>query len=145
ERTLFDELTRTDPLANDDTEKVNQEDQEVFDQPFSTWHRENENSDRKQNFLQFELYVGTKTEILGGGARETEVGVQALANIQGVAQQSEQNDVSDTGALQKQETMGNEAAGGALYGRETMYAVAKTKEASTATETEEEAYRKTVE
>src|SRR5699024_12013067 len=77
------------PLANDDTEKVNQEDQEVFDQPFSTWHRENKNSDRKQNFLQFELDVGTKTEILGGGARETEEGDQALANIQGDSQQSE--------------------------------------------------------
>lgn len=145
ERTLFDELTRTDPLANDDTEKVNQEDQEVFDQPFSTWHRENENSDRKQNFLQFELDVGTKTEILGGGARETEEGDQALANIQGDSQQSEQNDFSETGALQKQESKGSESAGGALYGRENKYAVAKIKEASTPTETEKEAYRKTVE
>src|SRR5699024_824325 len=101
-RTLFDELKLTNSLVYDATEKVNQEDQEVFDQPFSTWHRENENSDRKQNFLQFELDVGTKTEILGGGARETEEGDQDLANIQGDSQQSEQNDFSETGALQKQ-------------------------------------------
>src|SRR5699024_715810 len=92
------------------------------------------NSDRKQNFLQFELDVGTKTEILGGGARETEEGDQDLANIQGDSQQSEQNDFSETGALQKQESKGNESAGGALYGRENKYAVAKIKEASTPTE-----------
>src|SRR5699024_7894950 len=62
--TLFDELTRTDPLANSETEDVDEENHTVFDQPFSTWHRENENHDRKQNFLQFELDVGTKTSIL---------------------------------------------------------------------------------
>src|SRR5699024_2392432 len=62
ERTLFDELTRTDPLANDDTEKLKQEDQEVFDQPFSTWHRENENTDAKPYFLKLELHQGTKTK-----------------------------------------------------------------------------------
>src|SRR5699024_10247921 len=77
--------------------------------------------------------------------RETEEGDQALANIQGDSQQSEQNDFSETGALQKQESKGSESAGGALYGRENKYAVAKIKEASTPTETEKEAYRKTVE
>src|SRR5699024_11440255 len=102
ESAVLEDLTRTEPLSKDETEKVNQENQEVCDQPISTWHRENENSDRKQNFLQFELDVGTKTEILGGGARETEEGDQALANIQGDSQQSEQNDFSETGALQKQ-------------------------------------------
>src|SRR5699024_12291538 len=96
-------------------------------QPFSTWHRENENSDRKHNFLQFELDVGTKTEILGGGARETEEGDQDLANIQGDSQQSEQNDFSETGALQKKESKGNEAAGGAVDEQENKYGGAKIK------------------
>src|SRR5699024_2377373 len=122
-----------DPLANDDTEKVNQEDQEVFDQPFSTWHRENENSDRKQNFLQFELDVGTKTEILGGGARETEEGDQALANIQGDSQQSEQNDFSETSVFEKEEYKGSQCFVGSLNGRDNKFTVDKIKETSTPT------------
>src|SRR5699024_3601190 len=63
--TLFDELTRTDELANEDMEDVDDENNEYIDEQFSTWHRENENSDRKQTFLQFELDVGTKTNKIG--------------------------------------------------------------------------------
>src|SRR5690606_19513015 len=100
--TLFDELTRTDPLGNFDSEEVDQDESEYFDQEFSTWHRENKNENRKQNFLQFELEVGTKTSILGGGARETEDGDQAMASIQGASGQSKQNDYSDMEALEKE-------------------------------------------
>src|SRR5699024_7741111 len=81
--TLFDELTRTDEQANKDMEDVDEENNEYIDDQFSTWHRENENSDRKQTFLRFELDVGTKTNIMGGGARETEEGDQAMGTIQG--------------------------------------------------------------
>ncbi|WP_042142027.1 nitric oxide reductase activation protein NorD [Paucisalibacillus sp. EB02] len=102
--TLFDELTRTDPLANCDFEMVDQDESEYFDQEFSTWHRENKNENRKQNFLQFELEQGTKTSILGGGARETEDGDQAMASIQGASSQSKQNDYSEMEALEKEET-----------------------------------------
>src|SRR5699024_2643043 len=70
--TLFDELTRTDPLTNDDVEEVDKEKNEYIDETFSTWHRENKNEDRKQTFLQFDLEQGTKTDLLGGGTRETE-------------------------------------------------------------------------
>src|SRR5699024_11269554 len=52
---------------------------------------------------------------------------------------------TEKGGLQKQESKGNETADEALYGRENKYADAKIKEASTPTETEKEAYRKTVE
>src|SRR5699024_12418822 len=45
----------------------------------------------------------------------------------------------------KQESKSNEFAGGSIYGQENKYAVANIKEASTPTETEKEAYRKTVE
>lgn len=102
--TLFDELTRTDPLVNCDFEEIDQDESEYFDQEFSTWHRENKNDNRKQNFLQFELEQGTKTSILGGGARETEDGDQAMASIQGASAQSKQNDYSEMEALEKEET-----------------------------------------
>src|SRR5690606_900647 len=105
--TLFDELTRTDPLTNCDFEEVDQDESEYFDQEFSTWHRENKNENRKQNFLQFELGQGTKTSILGGGARETEDGDQAMASIQGASGQSKQNDYSEMEALEKEETSRN--------------------------------------
>lgn len=102
--TLFDELTRTDELANEDVEEVDEDKNEYIDEEFSTWHRENENSDRKQTFLQFELDVGTKTSIKGGGARETEDGDQAMATVQGASGQSKNNDYSDLDTLDKEES-----------------------------------------
>src|SRR5699024_2612614 len=106
--TLFDELTRTDELGNQDTEDVDEENNEYFDQSFSSWHRENQNSDRKQNFLQFELDVGTKTNIRGGAARETEDADQAMGSVQGASGQSSQNDYSDVESLDKQENKQSE-------------------------------------
>ncbi|GGA88794.1 vWA domain-containing protein [Ornithinibacillus halotolerans] len=99
--TLFDELTRTDPLANKDMQDFDKDKSEYFDQEFSTWHRENKNENRRQNFLQFELEQGTNTSMLGGGARETEEGDQAVASIQGASGQSKQNDYSKMEALEK--------------------------------------------
>lgn len=138
--TLFDELTRTDPLANKDMEDVDEENQEYFDQPFSTWHRENENSERKQNFLQFELDVGTKTNIMGGDARETEDGDQAMGSVQGTSGKSKQNDYSETEDLDKQEASDKEASGGSAYGDENKHAVAIHKQATRPTDAEEETY-----
>ncbi len=44
---------------------------------FSTWHRENKNNEN-ENFLRFELESGTKTNMMGDTARESEDGDQAL-------------------------------------------------------------------
>ncbi|WP_085991573.1 vWA domain-containing protein [Oceanobacillus senegalensis] len=103
ENTLFDELTRTDELKNDDKEEVDEDNNEYIDERFSSWHRENQNSDRKQTFLQFELEVGTKTNIMGGGARETEDADQAMGTIQGASGKSKNNDFSELESLDKQE------------------------------------------
>ncbi|WP_047984761.1 vWA domain-containing protein [Ornithinibacillus californiensis] len=138
--TLFDELTRTDPLANDDFEEVDQEESEYFDQEFSTWHRENKNENRKQNFLQFELEQGTKTSILGGGARETEEGDQALVSIQGASSQSKQNDYSDTEALEKEETA-TQGGKSDEFGEENRDAVQLDKEAHPPTAEDMETYQ----
>lgn len=138
--TLFDELTRTDPLENDDQEDADQDDSEYIDEEFPTWHRENQNSDRKQTFLQFELESGTKTSIKGGGARETEEGDQAMAAIQGASGQSDKNDYSDVDSLEKQGTTEEPQASGVGYGEENQHAVAIDKYAATPTTEEERAY-----
>ncbi|WP_106494552.1 vWA domain-containing protein [Lentibacillus sp. Marseille-P4043] len=142
--TLFDELTRTDELANDDVEEVNEENSEYFDQPFSTWHRENQNSDRKQNFLQFELEVGTKTNIRGGAARETEDADQAMGSVQGTSGKSKQNDYSDLESLEKQEDKQGKDTSGSIYGVENKYAVAIEKNAKMPSEADMELYRQYV-
>jgi len=127
---LFDELTRTDPLANDDKEDVRDQD-EFIDQRFSTWHRENKNEDRKQLFLQFELEQGTKTSIMGGGARETEEGDQAMASIQGTSGESKQKDYSKQNTLSKKEESQSKQGSESEYGEENKDAVILTKKAET--------------
>jgi len=121
--TLFDELTRTDPLTNDDLEKIDKEKSEYIDETFSTWHRENKNEDRKQTFLQFDLEQGTKTDLLGGGTRETEEGDQAMASIQGASGESEQKDYSKLDTLEKEEAKQAGDPSGNLYDEENKYAV----------------------
>ncbi|QKY70089.1 nitric oxide reductase activation protein NorD [Lentibacillus sp. CBA3610] len=142
EKNAFDELTRTDPLANDSLEEdVSDEKSETFEQQFSTWHGENENADRNQNFMQFELEQGTRSSLMGEGARETEEGDQATAAIQGSSGKSEQNDYSVMEAMAKRQAgQDNEASGGA-YGRENQYAVKEIKNAETPSDADEELYR----
>ncbi len=140
ENTLFDELTRTDPLANEDREDVNEEDSEYIDERFSTWHRENENQNRKQTFLQFELDAGTKTNIMGGGARETEDGDQAEGSIQGAAGKSDKNDYSAREALQKQEANHKDPSGENGYADDNQDAVAIDKEAAAPATADEQLY-----
>jgi nitric oxide reductase activation protein len=141
--TLFDELTRTDELVNDDVEEVNKEESESFDQKFSSWHRESRNENRKQNFLQFELEQGTKSTMLGGGARETEDADQALASIQGSSGESKEQDYSKLEVLEKQDE-NRSALSEYVYGEENAGAVKKFKIARTPTREEEEQYQQFV-
>ncbi|WP_077325601.1 vWA domain-containing protein [Virgibacillus siamensis] len=140
QNTLFDELTRTDPLENNTREDADQEDSEYIDETFPTWHRENQNSDRKQTFLQFELESGTKTSIKGGSARETEDGDQAMAEIQGSSGKSEKNDFPDTESLDKENTTEERGTNGSGYGEDNQYAVAIDKYATVPTPEENQAY-----
>ncbi|MEJ8767565.1 VWA domain-containing protein [Oceanobacillus sp. HCA-5259] len=142
--TLFDELTRTDELANDDVEDVNKEESEYFDETFSTWHRESENEDRKQNFLQFELEQGAKSSMLGGGVRETEDADQALASIQGAAGESKQNDYSKMEALDEQSAQDEKQGNESVYGEENTDAVKIVKEAEVPSPEDQELYREYV-
>lgn len=138
--TLFDELTRTDPLANEDIQKVDKDKSEYIDETFSTWHRENKNEDRKQTFLQFDLEQGTKTDLLGGGTRETEEGDQAMASIQGASGESEQKDYSQLDTLEKKESKQAGHQSDSPYGDENKHAVAITKNATPPSPIEERNY-----
>lgn len=121
--TLFDELTRNEELANCDMENVDKENGETIDEKFSTWHRENENSNRKQTFLQFELESGTKTSLMGEGVRESEDADQALANVQGHSGESKKNDYSNSETLNKQDHRKKESSKTYQFGEENKYAV----------------------
>lgn len=77
---------RVEDLANDDTQLIDDdENKNKMDESFSTWHRENKNNEN-ENFLRFELESGTKTNMMGDTARESEDGDQALGSVQGTSQ-----------------------------------------------------------
>ncbi|MFD1038395.1 vWA domain-containing protein [Virgibacillus byunsanensis] len=142
--TMFDELTRTDELVDDFKENIDEENNEYMDEQFSSWHTENQNSDRKQNFLQFELEAGTKTNMMGGGTRETEDADQAMGTIQGASGESDQNDYSEVKSLQKQSTNQGKQTNEAAYGEENKDAVAIVKKAESPTQEDELAYNHAV-
>ncbi|MBP2258717.1 vWA domain-containing protein [Virgibacillus alimentarius] len=139
ENTLFDELTRTDKLANEDKEEIDEDNNEYMDQRFSTWHRENQNSDRKQNFLQFEMEVGTKTNLMGGGTRETDDADQAMGTVQGASGKSDKNDYSELESLER-ETNKDASKGDSPYGEENKDAIAIRKEAHPPSKADKEVY-----
>ncbi len=70
---------RQDPLANDDERE--EKENEQFDEQFSTWHRESEET--RGTFMQFNLDQGAKTPMTGNTAREGDEGDAALASVQG--------------------------------------------------------------
>ncbi|OLN22557.1 hypothetical protein BTO30_09240 [Domibacillus antri] len=70
---------RQDPLENDD--EKDEKDNEQFDEQFSTWHRESEET--RGTFMQFDLERGAKTPMMGNTAREGDEGDAALASVQG--------------------------------------------------------------
>ena len=117
EQTLFDELTRTDDVANDDVAKMDPEKSDYDDETFSTWHHESEDPGRQQTFLQMDLDVGTKTNLSGGSARETESGDQAFASVAGMSRQSKQSDYSKRSALERQREQA------AMKGHHTHYGI----------------------
>ena len=122
---LVDHLRRADELSQDDRELLDDE-KEIINEKFSTWHRENENKDRSQSFLRYELEHGTKTNLLGDGARDSEAGDQAMASVQGTSAQSEQKDYSKLETLNEKKN-NNESTKTNRYGEENINAVKRLK------------------
>ncbi|WP_285769044.1 VWA domain-containing protein [Peribacillus sp. SI8-4] len=141
--TLFDELTRNDELLNDDAEDVDEEKSEFIDEKFSTWHRENKNGESNSTFLQFELEQGTKTSLMGGGAREAEDADQALASIQGSSGESQQKEYNQQETLEKKQTNTGKS-GEHPFGEDNKDVVPIIKEAKVPTLAEEKRYREFV-
>ncbi|MUV36726.1 uncharacterized protein JNUCC1_00530 [Lentibacillus sp. JNUCC-1] len=137
-----DDIRRTDPLDNDDEDDPDPEDSDVFDETMPTWHKENENADHKQTFLQFELEKGTKTSLIGEGARETEEGDQALASIQGSSGESDTNDYSDKTPMPEKSGDYKEGSHGAAFGKDNRFAVAIEQKATSPTDEDINAYER---
>lgn len=95
----FDDLKRKKRLKNDDRiEDAQKGDEDVHKEVLPTWHQET--SKPTKSFLQFDLEQGTKTNILGEGAREGEAGDQALGIVQGSSKKSKRSDFSKQEALE---------------------------------------------
>ena len=117
---IADDLMRADELSQNDRE-VLEDQNEIINEKFSTWHRENENKDRKQSFLRYELEHGTKTNLLGDGARDSEDGDQAMASVQGFSGMSKQNDYSKLESLDEKKNDYTSQTN--RYGKANLYAV----------------------
>ncbi|MDF9297705.1 vWA domain-containing protein [Geobacillus stearothermophilus] len=83
------DLKRTDPLENRDTSN-DSSNGDVHRQVMPTWHREA--SRTGGNFLRFELERGTRTGMLGDGARPGDDSDQALAIVQGTSRPTNRNE-----------------------------------------------------
>lgn len=137
----FDDLKRKDPLQNKDEEEIDEEDQDVIDETFSTWHGENKNEDQKQTFLRFELEQGTKTSLMGKGAREGSEQDQVNASVQGLSQKTNQKRYEQLQALEKEQTKQQEKKIEYAYGERNQYAEHLVKVLNAPTDTEKEQYR----
>lgn len=105
------DLKRVDPLENRDAAE-NPPNGKAHQEVLSTWHRET--SRPNGNFLRFELERGTRTGMLGDGARPGDDGDQALAIVQGTSRPAKRNEYGLEAAAASQEH--RLAGGGAPYG-----------------------------
>ncbi|MEJ9152315.1 hypothetical protein [Bacillus smithii] len=112
------DLKRMDPLeCHNRTEKKN-DDEDLMEEQFQTWHRETK--DKGKSFLQFDLDQGSKSDLLGDGVREGDVEDQALGIVQGSSQKSSRHDFSSLEAEQMRDT--KKQTGKAEYGKENRFA-----------------------
>src|SRR5690625_7183250 len=116
-RTVFDELTRTDDVENDDYAEMNEE-SDASDERLETWHDKQATTEQKQTFLQKAIELGTQTNIKGETARQTESGDQVFATAQGTSQRSAQEDYSEQKTLEDYEQEEQTEQKSALYGKE---------------------------
>lgn len=138
----LDELKRIDPLQNKDEEEVDEDDQDVIDETFSTWHSQNKNEDQKQTFLRFELEQGTKTSLMGKGAREGSDQDQVSASVQGSMQKTSQQRYEQLQALDAEKTKQETKKATYAYGERNQYAVHLVKKPDVPTEEERMIYRR---
>ncbi|MCI2253948.1 VWA domain-containing protein [Domibacillus sp. PGB-M46] len=132
---VVDPGKRQDPLVNDD--EADEKENEQFDEQFSTWHRESEET--RGTFMQFDLDQGTKTPMMGNTAREGDEGDAALASVQGRSKKSSREQYNRLLAERRDE---ESKADEAHYGKENIGAKAIYEKPRTASDTEREEYRR---
>ncbi|THE13648.1 hypothetical protein E1I69_06970 [Bacillus timonensis] len=99
DRLRIDDLKRKDKLKNNDVlDDVKKGDEDIHEEKFETWHRET--STPTKSFLQFDLEQGSRTNLMGEGAREGEAGDQALGIAQGSSRRSKNSDYSKLEAME---------------------------------------------
>ncbi|MRX72927.1 VWA domain-containing protein [Bacillus lacus] len=117
----FDDLKRKSKLSNDDKlDKQQDENDDVHEDKLPTWH--SETSKATQSFLQFDLEQGSKTEMLGDGAREGDDHDQALGTVQGSSRSTTKNDYSNLEALEAKQEQSN-PGNNDLFGKENKHAL----------------------
>ena len=139
EENLFDDLKRKDGLQNDDQEEL-EEEEDILNETFSTWHRENKNEESKSTFLRFELEQGTKTALIGNGAREGSDQDQVSATVQGSSQKSNQKQYESMEALEQTQTKQQDKKPSYAYGERNQFARHIMKHPHSATEEERHRY-----
>jgi len=139
ERTVFDELMRTDDVENEDYAEMNEE-SDASDERLETWHDEQAPTEQNQSFLQMDLELGTKTNLKGETARQTESSDQVFATAQGTSKKSAQEDYSERKTLEDYEAEEQAEQQSALYGKENIHAVPIVKEATMPSTDEEQRY-----
>ncbi len=123
----IDDLKRKDKLKNNDMlDDVKKGDEEIHEEKFETWHRET--STPTKSFLQFDLEQGSRTNLMGEGAREGEEGDQALGIAQGSSRKSKNSDYSKLEAMELVLTE-KEGSSEAEFGKENRFAYAVFKNA----------------
>ncbi|MEH7382124.1 hypothetical protein V7138_16815 [Bacillus sp. JJ1533] len=136
----IDDLKRKDKLKNNDMlDDVKKGDEDIHEEKFETWHRET--STPTKSFLQFDLEQGSRTNLMGEGAREGEEGDQALGIAQGSSRRSKNNDYSK---LEATEIVDSEKEGSSEseFGKENRFAYPVFKKARRPSEDEVIQYEK---
>ncbi|MFT4414048.1 vWA domain-containing protein [Fredinandcohnia humi] len=136
----FDDLKRKDKLKNNDVlDDVKKGDEDLHEDKLPTWHQET--STPTKSFLQFDLEQGSRTNLLGEGAREGEAGDQALGMVQGSSRKSTNNDYSQIEAMEMVHSE-KEGVFDSEFGRENKYAYPVFVKARKPSVTEEKEYEK---
>lgn len=135
----FDDLKRKSKLKNNDQDDLQHEKEEANREKLPTWHSEAKEGEQSRSFLQFDLESGTKTRLLGGEARVTEDGDQAMGSVQGKSKASK-NAHYDTVEVETFSNEENEYGGKGNYGEHNKDAVSIVKRADTPTPREIQLY-----
>jgi nitric oxide reductase activation protein len=84
---------RKDAIDGKDKEQSDNDEDEPNEEKLPTWH--SEDKEDEEGFLQFDLNEGQKMDLMGEGEREADSGDQALASVEGSAQDSDAEDYDE--------------------------------------------------